>query len=76
MKIRSRRGSPITFWLALFFLALTTNSHLNVDKAGPKQIMALAVGGGTLKQAVDTDAFADPRFATSLGNIQEARHRE
>lgn len=37
--------------------------HLNVDKAGLKQIMDLAIEGGILKKSIDIDAFADLRFS-------------
>ncbi|MBI9077077.1 MAG: ABC transporter substrate-binding protein [Desulfatibacillum sp.] len=40
--------------------------HLNLDKAGLKQIMDLAVEGGILKKAIDIDAFADGSFATEI----------
>lgn len=36
--------------------------HLDIDKAGLKQIMDLAVEGGILKKPVDINAFADTRF--------------
>ncbi len=39
--------------------------HLNIDKAGLKQIMDFAIEGGILKQAIDIDAFADLRFSHS-----------
>gem|GEM_PF-526082 len=41
-------------------------SHLNVDTAGLKTIMDLAVEGGILKHPIDIDAFADERFSTRL----------
>jgi NitT/TauT family transport system substrate-binding protein len=40
--------------------------HLNVDKAGLKQIMDLAVEGGILREPIDIDAFADENFATEI----------
>lgn len=40
--------------------------HLNVDKAGFKQIMDLAVEGGILKKTIDIDAFADTSFSTEI----------
>jgi len=40
--------------------------HLNVDKAGLKQIMDLAVEGGILKKGIDIDSFADTGFSTTL----------
>lgn len=46
-------------------LRVINYDHLYVDKAGLKQIMDLAVEGGILKQAVDIDLFADPRFAAT-----------
>ena len=42
--------------------------HLNVDKAGLKQIMDLAVEGGILREPIDIDAFADESFATEITN--------
>ncbi|MBW1861325.1 MAG: hypothetical protein JRJ02_02995 [Deltaproteobacteria bacterium] len=42
--------------------------HLNVDKAGLKQIMDLAVEGGILREPIDIDAFADESFATKITN--------
>ena len=42
--------------------------HLNVDKAGLKQIMDLAVEGGILREPIDIDAFADENFATEITN--------
>jgi len=44
-------------------LMVINYQHLNVDKAGLKQIMDLAVESGVLKQTVDIDAFADLRFS-------------
>lgn len=41
-------------------------SHLNVDEAGLKQIMDLAVEGGILKRPIDIDAFADTSFSTEI----------
>ncbi len=40
--------------------------HLNVDKAGLKHIMDLAVEGSIIKKPIDIDAFADERFATQI----------
>lgn len=40
--------------------------HLNLEKAGLKQIMDLAVEGGILKKAIAIDAFADESFATEI----------
>lgn len=40
--------------------------HLNVDKAGLKQIMDLAVEGGILEKGIDIDSFADTGFSTTL----------
>ncbi|MBI9086085.1 MAG: ABC transporter substrate-binding protein [Desulfobacterales bacterium] len=40
--------------------------HLNVDKAGLRQIMDLAVEGGIIKEPIDIDAFADESFATKI----------
>ncbi len=40
--------------------------HLNVDKAGLKQIMDYALDGGILKKPIDIDAFADMRFSTEI----------
>ena len=42
--------------------------HLNLDKAGLKQIMDLAVEGGILEAPIKIDEFADPRFATKITN--------
>lgn len=50
-------------------LRVINYQYLNVDKAGLKQIMDLAVEGGILKQAVDIDAFADTRFGTGRGQV-------
>ncbi len=44
-------------------LRVINYNHLNVDKAGLKQIMDLAVEGGILKQAVNIERFADTQFA-------------
>ncbi len=41
-------------------------SHLNVDKAGLKQIMDLAVEGDILKQSINIDDFTDESFATGI----------
>lgn len=40
--------------------------HLNVDKAGLKQIMDLAVEGGILKRTIDIEAMTDESFATQI----------
>lgn len=40
--------------------------HLNLDPAGLKQIMDLAVEGGILKKPIDISAFADTSFATKV----------
>ena len=40
--------------------------HLNVDKAGLKQIMDLAVAGDILKKGIDIEAFANENFSTSI----------
>ncbi len=40
--------------------------NLNVDKAGLRQIMDLAVEGGILKKAIDIDAFACEDFSTEI----------
>jgi len=40
--------------------------HLNVDKAGLKHIMDLAVEGSIIKKPIDIGAFADERFATQI----------
>lgn len=40
--------------------------HLNVDKAGLKQIMDYAVEGGILKRPIDIDAFAAAGFSTKI----------
>lgn len=40
--------------------------HLNVDKAGLKHIMDLAVESGVLKQGIDLDQFTDESFATTI----------
>ncbi len=50
-------------------LRVINYQHLNVDKAGLKQIMDLAVEGGILKQGVNIDAFADLRFGTTMSDI-------
>ena len=47
-------------------LMVINYKHLNVDKAGLKQIMDLAVEGGILASPVKIDAFADMRFATEI----------
>lgn len=43
-------------------LRVINYEHLNIDKKGIKQIMDFAVEGGILKQGIDLDEFADPRF--------------
>ncbi len=43
-------------------LQVINYEYLNVDKAGLRQIMELAVEAGIIKQAIDIDAFADTRF--------------
>lgn len=40
--------------------------HLNLDQAGLKQIMDLAVEGGILKKPINIQKFADPGFATKI----------
>ena len=40
--------------------------NLNLDKAGLKQIMDLAVEGGILKKGIDIKAFADESFSTEI----------
>lgn len=49
-------------------LRVINYQHLNVDKAGLKQIMDLAVEGGILKQPVDVDSFADTQFSVDINN--------
>jgi len=44
-------------------LRVINYQHLNIDKAGLKQIMDLALEGGIIKQPIDIDIFADTRFA-------------
>ncbi len=41
-------------------------THLNVDKAGLRKIMDLAVEGGILRRPIDIDAFADEQFSTDI----------
>ncbi|HEB56617.1 MAG TPA: nitrate ABC transporter substrate-binding protein [Gammaproteobacteria bacterium] len=48
-------------------LKVINYQHLNVDKAGLKQIMDLAVEGGILELPVDIDDFADMRFGDNTG---------
>lgn len=48
-------------------LRVINYQNLDIDKAGLKQIMDLAVEGGILKKAVNIDTFADPRFSSSSG---------
>lgn len=43
-------------------LRVINYENLDVDKAGLKQVMDLAVEGGILKKPVDIDAFSDTRF--------------
>jgi NitT/TauT family transport system substrate-binding protein len=38
--------------------------HLNIDKAGLKLIMDLAVEGGILSKAVNIDIFSDTQFSS------------
>ncbi len=40
--------------------------HLNIDKAGLKVVMDLAVEGGILKKTIDIEKFADERFSTKI----------
>lgn len=40
--------------------------HLNIDKAGLKQIMDLSVEGGILREPVDIEDFANESFATEI----------
>ncbi len=40
--------------------------HLNVDKAGLRQIMDLAVEGGIIKEPINIDDFADDTFASRI----------
>ncbi|MBV1872395.1 MAG: ABC transporter substrate-binding protein [Gammaproteobacteria bacterium] len=47
-------------------LRVINYQNLNVDKAGLKQIMDLAVEGGILKTGVDIDEFADTQFQVDL----------
>jgi NitT/TauT family transport system substrate-binding protein len=42
--------------------------HLNVDKAGLKQIMDYALDGGILRKPIDIDAFADTSFSTGISD--------
>lgn len=44
-------------------LRVINYQHLNVDKAGLKQIMDFAVEGGILPSPIDIDSFADERFS-------------
>ncbi len=48
-------------------LKVINYQRLNVDKAGLKQIMDLAVEGGILGSPVDIDDFADTRFDSNTG---------
>lgn len=43
--------------------------HLNIDKAGIKMIMDLAVEGGILEQPIDIEQFSDPQFGTEIGKF-------
>jgi len=52
-------------------LRVINYQNLNVDKAGLKQIMDLAVEGEILTQPVDIDNFADTQFSTELEYIDE-----
>lgn len=52
-------------------LRVINYQYLNVDKAGLKQIMDLAVEGSILKTPVDIDTFADTRFGTDQRNNLE-----
>lgn len=54
-------------------LRVINYQSLNVDKAGIKQIMDLAVEGNILKAPVDIDAFADTRFDIKMSEIEEAQ---
>ncbi len=54
-------------------LKVINYQHLNVDKAGLKQIMDLAVEGGILGSPVDIDDFADIRFGDDTGE-QDQMH--
>ncbi len=47
-------------------LGVINYSNLNVDQAGLKLIMDLAVEGNILKQAIDLDAFTDDQFSTQI----------
>ena len=47
-------------------LRVINYQNLNVDKAGIKLIMDLAVEGGILKEPIDIDAFADTQFEQPL----------
>jgi len=40
--------------------------HLNLDQAGLKQVMDLAVEAGILKAPININAFADTQFATEI----------
>jgi len=40
--------------------------NLNIDKAGLKQVMDLAVEGGILREPIDIGVFADESFATEI----------
>ena len=44
--------------------------HLNLDPAGLKQIMDLAVEGGILEQPIDIGMFADTSFATEITDVE------
>lgn len=45
-------------------------SNLNIDKAGLKQIMDLAVEGGILEKTINIDDFADDYFSTDITSIE------
>ena len=44
-------------------LRVINYQHLNIDKAGLKQIMDFAVEGGILQTSIDIESFADERFS-------------
>ncbi len=47
-------------------LSVINYHHLNIDKAGLRQIMDLAIEGGILKNSIDIDAFANEEFSTKI----------
>ncbi len=47
-------------------LAVINYEHLNVDKAGLKQVMDLAVEGGILQSPIDLDTFVDDGLSTTI----------